>query len=275
MQWGLRYLTLIPTYTLISEAIDLYDVVFDRAFDAEDIFFDDEKDITEEISDKKVDDQSENDSFDDIIDPEVILFDDEKEITEKISDKMIDDKLGIDTFDDFIDPEEILFDDEIIEDIGDKKINNKSEIDTFGNVIDPKKILFHDEIDGRIPKAIDTVDNDVKDLEETLFKDDKIDYFQRKLNEKPKEIIEMTTIKVMMSEKEEMTFLTKETTSSMATEMTTTIAPSELLNDDSADETMIEAVPEDIIDESTYSITIVTRPSAISIIILVAILSYV
>ena len=57
--------------------------------------------------------------------------------------------------------------------------------------------------------------------------------------------------------------------------MATTIAPSELLNNYSADETMIEAVPEDIIDEFTYSKTIVTRPSAISIIILVAILSYV
>ena len=57
--------------------------------------------------------------------------------------------------------------------------------------------------------------------------------------------------------------------------MATTIAPSELLNNYSADETMIEAVPEDIIDEFTYSKTIVTRPRAISIIILVAILSYV
>ena len=263
------------TYTIISEAIDLYDVVFDRAFNAEEIFFDDEKYITEEISDKKVYDQSENDTFDDIIDPELILFDDEKEITEKISDKKMDDKSGIDTFDDFIDPEEILFDDEIIEDIGDKKINNKSEIDTFGNVIDPKEILFHDEIDGRIPKAIDTVDNDVKDLEEALFKDDKIDYLQMKLNENPEEIIEMTTIKVLMSEKEEMTLSTKKTAPSMPTEMTTTIAPSELLNDDSVDETIIEAVPQDIIDESIYSKTTVTRPRAISIIIIIAILSYV
>ena len=219
--------------------------------------------------------KSENDSFDDIIDPEVILFDDEKEITEKISDKNMDEKPVIDTFDDFMDPEEILFYDEIIEDIGEKNSNNKSEIDTFGNVIDPKEILFHDEIDGRIPKAIDTVDNDVKDLEETLFNDDKIDYFQRKLDEKPKEIIEKTTIKIMMTEREEMTSSTKETASSMATEMTTTIAPSESLNDDSVDETMKETVPEDIIDESMYSKTTVTRPKAISIIIVVAILSYV
>lgn len=50
-----------------------------------------------------------------------------------------------------------------------------------------------------VPKAIDTVDNDVKDLEEALFNDDKIDYFQRKLDEKPKEIIEKTTIKIMMT----------------------------------------------------------------------------
>ena len=269
------YILNFNIYTLISEAIDLYDVVFDRAFDVEEIFFDDEKDITEEISNKKLDDKSENDRFDDIIDPEVILFDDEKEITEKISDKNMDEKPVIDTFDDFIDPEEVLFYDEIIEDVSDKKINNKSEIDTFGNVIDPKEILFHDEIDGRIPKAIDTIDNDVKDLEETLFNDDKIDYFQRKLNEKPKEIIEMTTFKVMTSKKEEMTLSTEETTSSMATETTTTIAPSESLNDNSVNETKIEAVPEDIIEESMYSKTTVTRPRAISIIIIIAILSYV
>ena len=222
-----------------------------------------------------MDDKSENDSLDDIIDSEVILFDDEKEITEKISDKKMDEKPVIDTFDDFIDPEEVLFDDEIIEDIGDKKINNKSEIDTFGNAMDPKEILFHDEIDGRIPKAIDTVDNDVKDLEETLFNDDKIDYFQRKIDEKPEEIIEKTTIKVKMTEREEMTLSTKETTSSMATETTTTIAPSELFNDDSVDETVKETVQKDIIDESIYSKTTVTRPRVISIIIIVAILSYV
>ena len=134
MYVGKMYLLNFNTYTLISEAIDLYDVVFNKAFDAEEIFFDDEKYITEEISDKKFADKSENDSFDDIIDPELILFEDEKEITEKISDKKMDEKLGIDTFDDFIDQEEILFDDEIIEDIRDKKINNKSEIDTFGSV---------------------------------------------------------------------------------------------------------------------------------------------
>ena len=222
-----------------------------------------------------MDDRSENDRFDDIIDPEVILFDDEKEITEKISDKNMDEKPVIDTFDDFIDPEEILFDDEIIEGIGDKKIYNKSEIDNFGNIIQHKEILFHDEIDSRIPKAIDTVDNDVKDLEEVLFNDDKIDYSRWNLDEKPKDIIEMTTIKVMMSEREEMTLSTKETTSSMATKTTTTIAPSELFIDDSVDKTVIEAVPENIIDESIYSKTTVTRPGVISIIIIAAILSYV
>ena len=222
-----------------------------------------------------MDDKYENDSLDDIINPEVILFDDEKEITGKISDKNMDEKPVIDTFDDFIDPEEILFDDEIIEGIGDKKIYNKSEIDNFGNIIQHKEILFHDEIDSRIPKAIDTVDNDVKDLEEVLFNDDKIDYSRWNLDEKPKDIIEMTTIKVMMSEREEMTLSTKETTSSMATKTTTTIAPSELFIDDSVDKTVIEAVPENIIDESIYSKTTVTRPGVISIIIIAAILSYV
>ena len=269
------YLLNFNIYIIFSEAIDLYDAVFDKNFKAEETFFYDEKYITEEIIDKKVVEKSEVDTFDDIIDPEVILFEDEKEITEKINDKKMDEKPVIDTFDDFIDPEEILFDDEIIEDIGDKKINNKSEIDTFGNIIDPKEILFHDEIDGRIPKAIDTVDNDVKNLEETLFNNDKIDYSQQKLDEKPKEIVEMTTIKVMMSEREEITLSIKEITSSIATEMTATFAPSESLNDDYVDETVIEAVPEDIIDESMYSKTTVTRPRAISIIIIIAILFYV
>ena len=74
----------------------------------------------------------------------------------------------------------------------------------------------------------------------------------------------MTTIKVMMSEREEMTFVTKETTSPMAAEITTTIAPSEFL-DDTADETVTEAVPKDILDESTTSKTTVTRPRAISV----------
>ena len=72
----------------------------------------------------------------------------------------------------------------------------------------------------------------------------------------------MTTIKVMMSEREEMTFVTKETTSPMAAEITTTIAPSEFLDDDTADETVTEAVTN---DESTTSKTTVTRPRAISV----------
>ena len=108
-----------------------------------------------------------------------------------------------------------------------------------------------------------------------MFKDDKFDNSQRKLDEKPKEIIKTTTIKVMMTEREEMNLSTKETAFSMATEMTTSIAPSELFNDNSVNETMIEAVPEDIIDESMYSKTTVTRPRAISIIIIIAILFYV
>ena len=77
------------------------------------------------------------------------------------------------------------------------------------------------------------------------------------------EDIEMTTIKVMMSEREEMTFVTKETTSPMAAEVTTT--PSEFLDDDTADETITEAVTNDILDESTTSKTTVTRPRAISV----------
>ena len=75
----------------------------------------------------------------------------------------------------------------------------------------------------------------------------------------------MTTIKVMMSEREEMTFVTKETTSPMAAEVTTTMAPSEFLDDDTADETVTEAVPKDILDELTTSKTTVTRPRAISV----------
>merc|ERR1740129_2553242 len=69
----------------------------------------------------------------------------------------------------------------------------------------------------------------------------------------------------MMSEREEMTFVTKETTSPMAAEMTTTIAPSEFLDDDTADETVTEAVTNEILDESTTSKTTVTRPRAISV----------
>ena len=95
----------------------------------------------------------------------------------------------------------------------------------------------------------------------TLF----LSYFQLKADEKPEEDIEMTTIKVMMSEREEMTFVTKETTSPMAAEITTTIAPSEFLDDDTADETVTEAVTNDILDESTTSKTTVTRPRAISV----------
>ena len=90
-------------------------------------------------------------------------------------------------------------------------------------------------------------------------------YFQLKADEKTEGDIEMTTIKVMMSEREEMTFVTKETTSPMAAEITTTIAPSEFLDDDTADETVTEAVTNDILDESTTSKTTVTRPRAISV----------
>jgi len=39
-----------------------------------------EKDVTEDIGDKEIDDDSEIDTFDDVIDPEEVLFDDEKDI---------------------------------------------------------------------------------------------------------------------------------------------------------------------------------------------------
>merc|ERR1712008_211746 len=76
-----------------------------------------------------------------------------------------------------IDPEEVLFDDEkeITEDIGDKKTDDDSEIDTFDDVIVPEEVLFDDEKDNKIPETIDTVDNDVEDLEDQLFEDEKID----------------------------------------------------------------------------------------------------
>ena len=113
-----------------------------------------------------------DDTFDGVVDPEEVLFDDEKDVTEDISDKEIYDDSEIDTFDDIIDPEEVLFDDEkeISEDIGDKKMDDDSD-----DVIVPEEVLFDDEKDDKIPETIDAVDNDVEDLEDTLFEDEKID----------------------------------------------------------------------------------------------------
>ena len=104
----------------------------------------------------------------------------------------------IDTFDDVIDPEEVLFDDEkdVTEDIGDNEIDDDSEIDTFDDNIVPEEVLFDDEKDNKIPETIDTVDNDVEDLEDTLFEDEKIDEMDDKqvdgdseTDQMPKEII--------------------------------------------------------------------------------------
>ena len=84
----------------------------------------------------------------------------------------------------------------------------------------------------------------------------------------------MTTVKVVMSEIEEMPFVTKETTSSMAAEITTTMAPS--LQMDILDESSKTTVTrpgvnqKDILDGSSK--TTVTRPGVISIIILVVLI---
>ena len=103
-----------------------------------------------------------------------------------------------DTIDGVVDPEEVLFDDEkdVTEDIGDKEIDDDSEIDTFDDDIVPEEVLFDDEKDNKIPEAIDTVDNEVEDLEDTLFEDDKIDEMDDKqvdgdseIDQMPKEII--------------------------------------------------------------------------------------
>ena len=134
-----------------------------------------------------------DDTIDGVVDPEEVLFDDEKDVTEDIGDKEIDDDSEIDTFDDDIVPEEVLFDDEkdVTEDIGDKEIDDDSD-----DVIVPEEVLFDDEKDDKIPETIDTVDNDVEDLEDTLFEDEKIDEMDDKqvdgdseTDQMPKEII--------------------------------------------------------------------------------------
>ena len=103
-----------------------------------------------------------------------------------------------DTIDGVVDPEEVLFDDEkdVTEDIGDKEIDDDSEINTFDDDIVPEEVLFDDEKDNKIPEAIDTVDNEVEDLEDTLFEDEKIDEMDDKqvdgdseTDQMPKEII--------------------------------------------------------------------------------------
>lgn len=98
-----------------------------------------------------------------------------------------------DTFDGVVDPEEVLFDDEkdVTEDIDDKEIDDDSEIDTFDDVIVPEEVLFDDEKDNKIPETIDTVDNDVEDLEDTLFEDEKIDEMDDKQVEGDSEIDQM------------------------------------------------------------------------------------
>jgi hypothetical protein len=133
------------------------------------------------------------DAIDGVVDPEEVLFDDEKDVTEDIGDKEIDDDSEIDTFDDVNDPEEVLFDDEkdVTEDIDDKEIDDDSEIDTFDDVIVPEEVLFDDEKDNKIPETIDTVDNDVEDLEDTLFEDEKIDEMDDKQVEGDSEIDQM------------------------------------------------------------------------------------
>ena len=80
----------------------------------------------------------------------------------------------------------------------------------------------------------------------------------------------MTTVKVKMFKKEEINFVTKETTSWMASEINTTIAPSELLDDEFANETITKAIPSDDLYKSIMSKTTVPRPRAIFIIVIIA-----
>ena len=93
-----------------------------------------------------------------------------------------------DTIDGVVDPEEVLFDDEkdVTEDTDDTKMEDESEVDTFDDVIIPEEALFDDEKDDKIPE---TIDNDVEDLEGTLFEDDKQVDIDSETDQMTKEII--------------------------------------------------------------------------------------
>ena len=74
----------------------------------------------------------------------------------------------------------------------------------------------------------------------------------------------MTTIKVTMSQREEMSVVTKESTAPMP-EVTTTIAPSEAIDEDAVEEITTEAAPINVLDEATTTKATVARPKAISV----------
>ena len=74
----------------------------------------------------------------------------------------------------------------------------------------------------------------------------------------------MTTIRVTMSQHEEMSVVTKESTAPIL-EVTTSIAPSEVLDDDTVEEITTKAIPINILDEVTTKKVTEARPKAISV----------
>ena len=78
------------------------------------------------------------------------------------------------------------------------------------------------------------------------------------------EDVEMTTIRVTMSQHEEMSVVTKETTAPMV-EVTTSIAPSEVLDDDTVEEMTTAAAPVNVLDKATTKNVTEAQPKSISV----------